>query len=433
MAAWVGYVDVPAETSPIFVTISGLPFKPRAIRFFAGFPRTLDGWQSDTQTFSSGLATVDGAQVVAACGADHLIIEGNPALGSLQSAGSNVFSPFVDAFIQSAFWELGPGILINLTSWNCDGVTLIVGGSLASVPAFRLYYVAYSGQTLLVQAGQVTVPASGAGVHVVVGFQPQLIEFQSFISQRASFFRGGAATPTFQGYQLFGGYDTISSITTNNGGFSGYGTGTINDYGISVSAFTADGFTLSGVPPANAVVQYLAYADADSDAGFWAGQADWPVGSTAFHAAGFIPHAVGVLYSGGNNGDRYARGGYGAASLDGTVQHAAAIDSLLATTAPWDPTGIFTNGSDIHGTGQETDLYVAQAHEIDGSLISEQAITFDTLGFTLSGAGTIPGSEGPTKILATAVRTSIADHCVSLVGLSALAVSNRHANKGIKA
>jgi hypothetical protein len=413
MAVAVGHIDVPAISAgagPQTLVYNALPWKPQAVKMWGTSSEpshTVDTYFDAWQAFSVGFATDDFT-------AQYAMIEGARSVGdhSFQNAGSSSWDDILYGSIHTEY-ETTPDITVAIRSWDCFGWTFTVAPvGTAAKPAFRLYFIAYSGKTLSRKAGQVTVPASGAGATVTVGFEPQLIEFMSYYNPvRDKHWRGGAATPDFQGFETFHAYEFGSGVTPGNGGGYQNGTGMICDLGITVASFDATGFTLAGVPPADLTFQYLALADPDASAGFWAGASSWPTVSTDY-TTGFQPEAVTALHTGGKNGDRLGRVGFGAVDKDG---NAGAIFGQVFTGNPADPTGVFSTGDDHRGEATLTDSSLAILYQTDGSTLATQDVTFDTTKITLSGSD--PGSH-PEHVLLTAVATSEPAHCVSVVSAS---------------
>lgn len=423
MAVQVGYIDMPVvpPATPTQKVFAGLPWKPLAAQFW-GAHQAADGIVDAFQAFSRGFATDAGDQVA--------IGEGCKSVGtrSFQTAGSSDWDPLnshtipgIYAFVQYEF-ENTPDAFVMIDSWDCFGWSFtILPISAAGSDPFRLYYIAYSSVTLERKAGAVLVPASGAGATVNCGFQPALIETQTaYNPTRSKYYRGGVKTASFQGFRAFNAYEFGSGPTPGNGGGFAGGTGAIDDLGITC-AITGTGFTLSGVPPVDVIVQYLALNDTDPDAGFWAGSTAWPTSSDHVTGPGFQPNAVTALHSGGKNGDRFGRVGYGA--TDDTPD-AGAIFGEVWTDNVADPTGFFGTGHDKRAQAQKTNGPVAFVYGEDETTLASQNVTFNTDGFTLSGS-TLPDANAADLIL-TAVRCpGIGVPCPTVVSASA----NTHAHK----
>lgn len=410
MAVAVGAMDVPAVpgTGVQTLKVTSVPFKPLAVKLFGASaePEHSEGYFDEWQAFSLGFASdLDDP-------AEYALIEGSRSVGvhSFQNAGSSNWDDILYASIHTEY-ATTPDIEIKIRSWDCFGWTFDLIPISGNTPAFRIYYVAYSGITLSRKTGAIVLPASGAGVDVELGFEPQIVEFLVFHNTvRDHFWRMGVATPDFQGFETFHAYEFGSGTVPGNGGGSDHGVGLISDLG-GIVTFQPTGFRLDGVPPDDITIYYLALADPDPAAGFWAGSSAWPTTPTDF-TTGFQPQAVTALHTGGKNGDRLGRIGHGAKDDQG---NSGAIFGQVFTLNPADPIGFIGAGNDKRGEATLTDSGVAVLYQEDGTTLATQDATFAADGFQLSGSD--PGPH-PEDVLLTAVATSEAPQCESVVSFS---------------
>lgn len=406
MPCLVGYVDVPARAAfagNFQIIVNTLPWKPGALRLWT-MGESPDGYHGSEARLSVGYSdgTSEGELAVGARSIGTI-----SGIGNVQSAGTN-FNDFLAASIfNDAFDAYSAELNVSVRSLDCYGMTFdILPSGVAATRAYRFYYLAMSGITLRRKVGFATLPLDGSGVVVTgLGFQPQYLEVLSskrVVDVKTPFGVGsemnmGVACGGFQGYEQWRGIDV--PFGGYNGAVFANGAGQLSSLGGVLASFDADGFTLTGTPPAGADVHFLYLALEDSGGDFWADQVGWPTPATTY-TPGFQADVVSAFMSGGVGSE--ARGGIGAVDAAGD---AGAIFNHIF------PTGTGAEMAQV-SDGALLELWDGGAFLADQTVTAIGATTFDLDGGFYGGAG------GPVSMILTAMRTSQGEACPTIVSAS---------------
>lgn len=301
MAHAAGFIDITASGTIDLGTL--LPFRPKAALW----------WTAGTQDGFDGTSSLSLSHGFAVPGYQSCVCVSSDTIVGLNDCGSGVFP--TNVLIANNTGTPEAGNRIKVASFDECNLTLTVE---PFGPVWRIFYLIVGGRTLVANAGDLTLPGSGASTSVTGIGRPDYLHVIGALTASAADARysvGMATGPAAQRSQEF----FMPYITVGNAAVADQHTDTVmttSPASLALTSFDTDGFTVTASGSfSGATASYLTLAD--ENGAFAVNDIPWSSGSLT---AGFQPDfLLGQSYV--NDDEIFAFGGSSVTAGAFTTRH----------------------------------------------------------------------------------------------------------------